>query len=130
MITSNLNLVRANVTSFTGNLDIKARMARDEMMTGLIQLSQREIRKSGLPIAGGPPVNRTGNLRRSIHGVKTRTGYGSYKAIVGPGVIYGRVLELGFPNGNKYPYMSPAFNKLKLVAPSIIKKHLGSKGLL
>jgi len=110
-------------------MDVRSRMARDEMAMSLLQLSKGEIRKSGLAQAGGPPVNRTGNLRGSIHAEKNRVGFANYRAVIGPGVIYGRILELGFPNGNKYPYMQPAFNKFKSVAPSIIKKHFSGRGL-
>ena len=131
MLTSNLSLVRKEVTKFGVGVDNASRMARDEMMTALLQFSKEEIRTdNGTPMAGGPPVNRTGKLRGSIHGVKATSGFASYSAIVGPGVIYGRILEMGFPNGNKYPYMKPALNKLKLVTPSIIKKHLSGRGLL
>jgi hypothetical protein len=129
MLTSNLSLVRKEVTKFGVGIDIASRMARDEMAMALQQLARNEIRKSGAAQAGGPPVNRTGNLRNSINAEKRRIGFANYTAIVGPQVIYGRVLELGFPNGNKYPYMQPAYMKFRSVAPSIIKKHLSGRGL-
>lgn len=129
MLTSNLSLVRKEVTKFGANIDVGSRMARDEMAMALMQLAKKEIRPRGAAQAGGPPVNRTGNLRASIHTEKKRVGFANYTAIVGPGVIYGRVLEMGFPNGNRYPYMEPAFRKFQLIAPNIIKKHLSGRGL-
>ena len=76
-----------SITKAQEKLDIGARLARDEMMARLIQLSQREIkgdRKNvGYPATPGkPPMNVTGNLRRSIRGQKIRTGFASYSAIV------------------------------------------------
>jgi hypothetical protein len=138
MIFNNLRLVRESVVKFQGSLDEGARGARDEMMTSLIQLTQEEIkgerpyekvgktRRYSQATPGEPPMNRTGRLRRSVHGEKFNMGFAKYEALVGPGVIYGRVLEVGFANGNKYPYMAPAFRKFQAVAPMIIRKHIGN----
>lgn len=142
MITSNLRLVRNALEKAGKSLDDGARNARDEMMTTLIQLSKEEIqgrRPTGQKAqAGSPPMNRTGNLRRSIRGEKFRTGFGKYEAIVGPTIIYGRAVELG---GNwsppswsgttavrGFPYMAPAFKKFMVIAPRIIAKHLSVGG--
>ena len=125
MITSNLSLVRKKLTKDTLGLDVKARLMRDEMAMSFTQLAKHQIRKSGDAQAGGPPVNRTGNLRRSIKAMKFRVGFGSYAAIVGPTVIYGRILELGFPNGNKYPYMGPAYREFEEVSHAILHKYFG-----
>lgn len=125
MITSNLSLVRKKLTKDTLGIDVKARLMRDEMAMTFTQLAHEQIRKSGDPKPDGPPVNRTGNLRRSIKPMKFRVGFGSYGAIVGPTVIYGRILELGFPNGNKYPYMEPAFKQFQEVYPAILAKYYG-----
>ena len=140
MINNNLKLVRDSVNAFSHSLDTGARGARDEMMATLIQLAQEEIkgerpyeqvgkglkgRRYSKATPGQPPMNRTGRLRRSIHGEKFDEGFAKYEAIVGPGVIYGRVLEVGFANGNRYPYMAPAFRKFQSVAPMIIRKHIG-----
>ena len=127
-IITNLNLVRSSVTKVAGNVDIAARSARDEIMNVLIQLAHEEIRTdNGAPQPDGPPVNRTGNLRRSIRGERFNLGFTKYSAIVGPTIEYGRVLELGFSNGNKYPYISTAYEKFKKsgVITSIFAKHLG-----
>ena len=103
-------------------------MARDEMAMALVQIMKRELRKSGPPQPFGPPVTRTGNLRNSMVAEKNRIGFANYTAIVGPQAVYSRILELGFSNGNKYPYVEPAYNKFKKIAPSIIKKHLTDRG--
>ena len=78
-------------------------------------------------IPGKPPMNRTGNLRRSIKGEKMRVGFASYAAVVGPTIIYGRRVELGggnWPVGTKFPYMKPAWERFRPLAQGIIRKHL------
>ena len=130
------SLVMKSITKAQEKLDIGARLARDEMMARLIQLSQREIkgdRKNvGYPATPGkPPMNVTGNLRRSIRGQKIRTGFASYSAIVGPTIIYGRSVEMGNPynpptwqNGQRFPYMKPAFEKYRREHVAIMRKYL------
>lgn len=119
MITSNLKLITKVWTSTTKKVDLATRSARDEMMATLIQLSKEQIKgkrpKGDVAWKGfpAPPMNRTGDLRRSIKGFKYSTGFASYEAIVGPTIIYGRKVELGGPNwrsGVKFPYMEPAYN--------------------
>ena len=61
---------------------------------------------------GDFPNRRTGTLSRSI-AVVPRQGFGVYKFEVGPTVVYGRILEEGFANGTKYPYMEPSANNLR-----------------
>lgn len=138
MITSNLKLVRESVTKATKSIDEGARNARDEMMMVLIQLSKEEIQgrrpKGEKATAGQPPMNRTGNLRRSIRGEKITKGFAKYEAIVGPTIIYGRAVELGgnfAPRSWKgttamrgFPYMAPAFKKFQVLAPNIVRKNL------
>ena len=118
MIKSNLKLVEKIWSNTTNKIDIATRAARDEMMTALIQLAKEQIqgvRPKGQVAWRGhptPPMNRTGNLRRSIRGEKFRTGFASYEAIIGPTIIYGRKVELGGPNwkaGVQFPYMQPAY---------------------
>ena len=127
-IPNNLRLVRQSVTKAIDDVDLAAKAARDEIMNALIQLAMEEIRTDGgAPAPDGPPVNRTGNLRRSIRGERFNIGFANYSAVVGPTIEYGRVLELGFSNGNKYPYIAPAYEKFKKsgVVEQIFKKHLG-----
>lgn len=124
------------------NIGKGAQNARDEMMVTLIQLSKEEIKgrrpEGQKATAGQPPMNRTGNLRRSIRGEKRTVGFAKYTAIVGPTIIYGRAVELGgefSPDSWKgttavkgFPYMAPAFKKFKTIAPRIVTKHLSVGG--
>lgn len=135
MITSNLKQVRQALEKAGQGLDDGARNARDEMMNTLIQLSKEEIvgrrPKGQKATSGQPPMNRTGNLRRSIRGEKYKIGFGKYEAIVGPTIIYGRRVELGggnWPSGTRFPYMAPAYAKFRVIAPTIIRKHLAIGG--
>lgn len=136
MITSNLKLVREATKKAGKSIDDGARATRDEMMTTLIQLAKAEIvgrrPKGERATSGKPPMNRTGNLRRSIRGEKYDIGFAKYAAIVGPTMIYGRVVELGgaptWTRGQKFPYMSPAYAKFRLIAPRIVQKHMAIGG--
>ncbi len=136
MITSNLKLVKEATKKAGKSIDDGARATRDEMMTTLIQLAKAEIvgrrPKGERAISGQPPMNRTGNLRRSIRGEKYNVGFAKYEAIVGPTMIYGRAVELGgaptWTKGQKFPYMSPAYAKFRLLAPRIVQKHMAIGG--
>lgn len=118
MILNNLRLVKTAWSNASKSIDSATRAARDEMMTALIQLSKEQIkgrRPEGQKAWTGtpqPPMNRTGNLRRSITGEKFNQGFANYSAIVGPTIIYGRRVELGggnWPKGVRFPYMEPAY---------------------
>ena len=136
MITSNLKLVKEATKKAGKSIDDGARATRDEMMTTLIQLAKAEIvgrrPKGERATSGKPPMNRTGNLRRSIRGEKYDVGFAKYNAIVGPTMIYGRVVEMGgaptWTKGQKFPYMSPAYAKFRLIAPRIVQKHMAIGG--
>ncbi len=136
MITSNLKLVREATKKAGKSIDDGARATRDEMMTTLIQLAKAEIvgkrPKGQVATSGQPPMNRTGNLRRSIRGEKYNVGFAKYEAIVGPTMIYGRAVEMGgaptWTKGQKFPYMSPAYAKFRLIAPRIVQKHMAIGG--
>ena len=136
MITSNLKLVKEATKKAGKSIDDGARATRDEMMTTLIQLAKAEIvgrrPKGERATSGKPPMNRTGNLRRSIRGEKYNVGFAKYEAIVGPTIIYGRAVEMGgaptWTRGQKFPYMSPAYAKFRLVAPRIVQKHMALGG--
>lgn len=144
MINNNLNLVRTSVSKVSSSFQSGAAAARDEMMTSLIQLTKEMIvgergyvqtgksRTYDVATPDLPPMNRTGTLRRSIQGQKYDLADGKYGAMVGPGVVYGRALELGgeyapkkWTRGQKFPYMAPAFRKFQVVAPAIVRKHIG-----
>lgn len=122
----------------TNGVNAKAEMARDEMMTSLIQLSKNEIQgrrgKNEKATAGLPPKNRTGNLRRSIIGQKYTSGFGTYNAVVGPTMVYARAVEMGGEYAPRswhgtsamkgFPYMEPAYRKFQqVVAPQIVAKY-------
>lgn len=66
------------------------------------------------PRDGGPGVV-TGTLRRSITVLgPMRIGLGSFRALVGPTVVYGRAVELGLARWRHqggYPYMRPGLEK-------------------
>ncbi len=136
MITSNLKLVKEATKKAGKSIDDGARATRDEMMTTLIQLAKAEIvgkrPKGERATSGKPPMNRTGNLRRSIRGEKYDVGFAKYNAIVGPTMIYGRAVEMGgaptWTRGQKFPYMSPAYAKFRLIAPRIVQKHMAIGG--
>lgn len=140
MITSNLKLVRTAATKVSKDIDLGAKLARDEMMNALIQLSKEEIKgrrpKGQKAIAGQPPMNRTGNLRRSIKGDPYRSGFASYSAIVGPTIVYGRSVELGGQYSppswygtsatRGFPYMAPAFRKFQTrIQGQVMRKYFG-----
>ena len=136
MITSNLKLVKEATKKAGKSIDDGARATRDEMMTTLIQLAKAEIvgkrPKGQRATSGQPPMNRTGNLRRSIRGEKYNVGFAKYEAIVGPTMIYGRAVEMGgaptWTRGQKFPYMSPAYAKFRLIAPKNVQKHMALGG--
>jgi phage gpG-like protein len=129
-------MVREATKKAGKSIDDGARATRDEMMTTLIQLAKAEIvgkrPKGQRATSGQPPMNRTGNLRRSIRGEKYNVGFAKYEAIVGPTMIYGRAVEMGgaptWTRGQKFPYMSPAYAKFRLIAPRIVQKHMALGG--
>jgi len=138
LIANNLRLVRKAWDNKTAKIDVATRVARDEMMLALIQLAKEQIKGARPKINGRytkatpglPPMNRTGNLRRSIMGEKFRLGFASYSAIVGPTIVYGRRVELGGGNwkpGVRFPYMEPAYAMYRsAVHKQIVDKYFRS----
>jgi len=67
-MSNNIPEVLRKVVEAQGKIDRGAMMARNEMMTSLIQLSKEQIQgkrqKGEKAESGKPPKNRTGNLRR------------------------------------------------------------------
>jgi len=133
MITTNIYTVKKAIDKKLTDVDVSVMKARDEMMARLIQLSQEEIKgrrpKGQKATSGEPPMNRTGNLRRSITGKKAQEGFARYSAEVGPTMIYSRAVELGgaptWHDGQHFPYMKPALQKFQREAMAIIRKYLG-----
>jgi len=133
MITTNIYTVKKAIDKKLTDVDVSVMKARDEMMARLIQLSQEEIKgrrpKGQKATSGEPPMNRTGNLRRSITGKKAQEGFARYSAEVGPTMIYSRAVELGgaptWHDGQHFPYMKPALQKFQREAMAIVRKYLG-----
>ena len=144
LIPNNLRLVKKAVDKVGSSIDVKARMARDDMMTALIQLSKEQIKGRRPPgqkaTAGLPPMNRTGNLRRSIRGEKFQQGFANYSAIVGPTISYGRSVELGGEYAPRswhgtsamkgFPYMAPAFRQFQQHVATQITMRYFRKGII
>jgi hypothetical protein len=146
MIKTNLKLVRESLQSAENNIGKGAENLAKEAMSILIQLSKEQIvgkrpKVNGVwekATAGQPPMNRTGNLRRSIRGQKRKVGFAKYEVIVGPTMVYGRAVELG----NEYappswrgttamkgfPFMAPAFKQFQPILPQLVRKHLSIGG--
>ena len=142
MIRTNFDIVRKSLAKAQKEIAGGAEACRDEMMSAAIQLSKEQIKgrrpQGQRATPGQPPMNRTGNLRRSIRGEKRTVGFAKYTAIVGPTIVYGRAVELGgefAPRSWKgtsamsgFPYMRPGYEQLTRVAPQIIRKHLSVFG--
>lgn len=146
MISTNLKLVRDSLQTAEKNIGKGAENLANEAMSIMIQLSKEQIqgrrgKTDGVwdkATAGQPPMNRTGNLRRSIRGQKRKVGFAKYEVIVGPTMIYGRAVELGgryAPRSWKgtsamagFPYMAPAFKQFAPILPQLVRKHLSVGG--
>lgn len=138
MINTNLKLVRESLKTAENNLNKGAENLATEAMAILIQLSKEQIKgkrpEGQKATSGQPPMNRTGNLRRSIRGEKRRVGFAKYEVIVGPTMVYGRAVELGGQYAPRswrntsamkgFPYMAPAFKKFQPILPQLVRKHL------
>jgi hypothetical protein len=139
-MSDNLPQVEAALQAYLRGLDMRVGNATLEISQALEGFGKRQIKgerpKGEKAITGQPPMNRTGNLRRSIRGQHQRIGFAKYTAIVGADMIYARAVEMGAPynppswqNNEKFPYLQPALNEFSqtnLVA-RILRKHLGVK---
>jgi hypothetical protein len=122
------------VGEFTGSLTALTARMHAATNTGLLEAghaveAQAKTNASGRP---GPNVV-SGTLRRSIH-VEGPANAGSLgrKVEVGPSVIYGRRVELGFSGTDSrgrsydqppYPYLGPALDALRpTVLPEILNR--------
>jgi len=139
MITTNLNIVIKKVSNAEIKLDSAAFAATEELKKAAIELIKNEIKgtraKGQKATPGQPPMNRTGNLRASVKGEAARVGFATYGAIVGPTVgTYARAVEMGGKfappswqgteaKAKGFPYVKPAYIKLKAMVPAIIKRH-------
>lgn len=139
-MSDNLPQVEAALRAYQANFDIRVGLAAFEISQSLEGFGKREIKgqrpKGQKATTGAPPMNRTGNLRRSIRGQSQRYGFAKYSAIVGADMIYARAVEIGDPynppswkNGEHFPYLQPALEKFAQtnLVIRILRKHLGVK---
>lgn len=101
----------AQAVALAGGRDVALAM-QTEVRRNLM-LVQNNSNGAHIGSSGDFPNRRTGTLARSIEIKPSVSGLGKYKFEVGPTVVYSRILELGFENGNRYPYMEPSVEKLR-----------------
>jgi hypothetical protein len=137
-MSDNLPQVKAALLAYQQQFDMRVGNAAREISMAFEGYAKREIKgerpKGEKAITGEPPMNRTGNLRRSIRGTSERVGFAKYSAIVGTDMIYGRAVEVGAPynppswqNGERFPYLAPALQKFAMsgLISRILTKHIG-----
>lgn len=136
---SNLPEVLAAWEAKQKRLDMAISQAAVEISLRLEGMAKRNIKgkrpEGEKATSGQPPMNRTGNLRRSIAGTTGRQGFGSYVSVVGAYMEYARAVEMGAPynpptwtQGEHFPFLNPAvqdFIKSNMMN-RILKKHLGA----
>lgn len=135
----NIPEVIAALESMERIIDLKIATATGEIAMRLEGAAKRNIKgkrpEGEKAISGQPPMNRTGNLRRSIAGSMNRVGYGHYQAVVGAYAVYARAVEKGDPynpptwrNGEHFPFLQPAVDKFvqQGMVGRVLQKHLGS----
>ena len=95
----NLPQVVAAIKAYEMRVDVLLSSAAAEIGQQLAGAAMRQIqgdRKSvGYPaVSGQPPMNYTGNLRRSIKGSSSRLGFGIYQAQAGAYMVYARAVGI------------------------------------
>lgn len=131
----NLPEVVAALKAYEMRVDVLLSQAAAEIGQQLAGTAMRQIqgdRKSvGYPaVSGKPPMNYTGDLRRSIKGKSSRLGFGIYTAEAGAYMVYARAVELGgaptWTNGQHFPYMQPALEQFRRtnIIQRILAKYL------
>jgi hypothetical protein len=134
----NLPEVLAALQAYQNLIDMRVGKAAYEISQALEGFGKRQI-KGARPegekaTTGQPPMNRTGNLRRSIRGKSQRIGFGHYAAIVSADMIYARAVEVGAPynppswqNGEHFPFLEPALKEFQAsnLVTRILRKYLG-----
>ena len=134
---SNVPQVIAAIKAMQARMDIAIGTAAAEIGEQLAGTAMRQIkgdRKStGYPaVSGQPPMNVTGNLRRSIKGSSHRLGFGVFVAEAGAYMVYARAVEMGgaptWTNGQRFPYMQPALEQFRRssIIQRILAKHIRS----
>jgi len=135
----NIPEVIAAIKSMEQRIDIQVATATSEIALRLEGAAKRNIkgvRPDGeKAVTGFPPMNRTGNLRRSIAGTMSKVGFGHYQAVVGAYMVYARAVEMGDPynpptwrNGENFPYLQPAVDAFVSagMVGRVLQKHLRS----
>jgi hypothetical protein len=133
----NLPEVLAAYKAYEAKVDAQLGLAATEIGLRMEGLAKNQIKgsrpKGEKAVTGRPPMNRTGNLRRSIIGFSAREGFGTYAAIVGAQMIYARPVEVGEPynpptwrNGEHFPFLAPAVQQFLQTGQlqSIISKYM------
>jgi hypothetical protein len=118
----NIPQVKAALAQFKLEFDSAMGKAADEISKQLAGTAMRQIQddRKNVPypaVSGKPPMNVSGDLRRSIRGQSTRKGFGVYQAEAGAYMVYARAVEFGgaptWTNGQNFPYMRPALEQFK-----------------
>lgn len=135
----NIPEVIAALNAMERRIDTKMAMAASEISMRLEGAAKRMIKgqrpKGEKAVTGFPPMNRTGNLRRSIAGTMMREGFNNYVAVVGAYAEYARAVELGDPynppswqNGERFPFLRPAVDQFVATGQvgRVVAKHLRS----
>jgi hypothetical protein len=118
----NLKEVQNKLMAYGAKMDVATGVAVRQASATI----QRQARKNAatgshkpgephIPGTGPGPNRARGTLIRSIEVDVTRIGFGKYVALIGPTVIYGRMVELGSPTwerGEGYPYLVPAYRDM------------------
>ena len=128
-----MSIVWSGVTEFAAALDRVATRTQVETRAAIAEMAAELEKKAKENASGRPGPNVvTGTLRRSIkHDPITPWGLGGWQTKVGPTVIYGRRVELGFHgadsigrryNAPGYPYFEPAFRSVDF--RGILWKHV------
>jgi hypothetical protein len=93
----------------------------------------RNLRDAGVHQAsapGDPPAPDTGNLRKTIQLAKpqrTRVG-NAFGWQIGIAAVYARALEYGYKRILPRPYVKPVLEKMRTLAPRIIRNRLRLNG--
>jgi len=128
----NVPEVIASIQAMQLRMDVALGKAAAEISEQLAGTAMRQIKddRKNVPypaVSGKPPMNVSGDLRRSIKGKSARIGFGIYKAEAGAYMVYARAVEFGgaptWTNGQNFPYMRPALEQFKRT--SIIQRTIG-----
>lgn len=131
----NLPQVVAAMKAYEKRADNLLGLAAQEISQMLEGVAKNEIKgdRSNVPypaVSGKPPMNVSGDLRRSIKGTSGRVGFGIYYAQAGAYMVYARAVELGgaptWTNGQHFPYMQPALEQVRrsTIVQRIISKYM------